>query len=68
MLHKERVTINGREFDYTYSDKFTIMRDGVEYDEACDPVGSGRVYEETGNLRGKDVSGEEFMDMLEEVL
>lgn len=51
MLFKERVTINGREFDYTYSDTFTIMRDGVEYDEAYDPAGSGREYVETESPR-----------------
>lgn len=51
MLFNERVTINGREFDHTRSDTFTIMRDGVEYDEAYDPADSGREYVETENLR-----------------
>lgn len=51
MLYTERVTIRGREFDHTWSDAFTIMRDGVEYDEAYDPADSGREYVETGNPR-----------------
>lgn len=58
MLHKERVTINGMEFDYTWSDKYTIMRDGVEYDEAYDPAGSGREYFETLTPRAKEEGGE----------
>lgn len=54
MLYTERVTIRGREFDHTWSDEFTIMRDGVEYDEAYDPIGSGREYVETENFRNSD--------------
>ena len=68
MIRTERVTINGREFDHTWSDKHTIMRDGVEYDEAYDPAGSGRVYVETDSPRGEEITGEEFMDMVQEVL
>lgn len=59
MLFKERVTIRGREFDYTYSDTYTIMRDGVEYDEAYDPADSGREYVETENLRIVETPEEE---------
>lgn len=51
MIHTERVTLRGREFDHTWSDEFTIERDGVEYDEAYDPAGSGREYIETSNKR-----------------
>lgn len=51
MLYTERVTIRGKEFDHTWSDAFTIERDGVEYDEAYDPAGSGREYVETENPR-----------------
>ena len=51
MLFTERVIVRGREFDRTWSDTYTIMRDGVEYDEAYDPIDSGRTYVETENLR-----------------
>lgn len=50
MIHYGTVTINGREFDHTYSDTYFIERDGVEYPDAVDPLGSGRVYTETENL------------------
>ena len=51
MLHTETVTINGREFTHTWSDKYTIIRDGVEYDDALDPAEFNRVYEESGALK-----------------
>lgn len=39
MLIKEVVTINGTEFNHTYSDAgFYIERDGVEYSDAIDPI------------------------------
>lgn len=51
MLNIETVTINGREFTHTWSDTYTVERDGVEYDEAYDPAEFGRVYTETANKR-----------------
>ena len=67
MIYTERKTIGGREFDYTYSDTYTIMRDGVEYLDACDPAGSGREYTETTTPKeapaNDEISGEEFIDM-----
>lgn len=36
---------------HTFSDKgVKIERDGVRYDEAYDPVSSGRVYSETDEM------------------
>ena len=50
MIYTETVTINGYKFTRTYSDTYTIQRDGVEYTEAVDPVDSGRIYTETAKL------------------
>lgn len=50
MLCSEIAVVRGREFVHTWSDIFTIERDGIEYEEAYDPVGSGREYIETENL------------------
>lgn len=48
MLIKEVVTINGTEFNHTYSDAgFYIERDGVEYSDAIDPIDIEREYVET---------------------
>ena len=48
MIIVETVIINGTEYQRTYSDiGMKIERDGVRYDEAIDPMGSGREYTET---------------------
>ena len=47
MLYTETVTIGGRQYRRTYSDTHKIARDGVEYDEAIDPVDTDRTYTET---------------------
>ena len=49
MIYTETVTINGNEYKRTYSDTYTIERDGVEYSDAIDPMNSDRVYTETTN-------------------
>lgn len=48
MIKTETVTIDNKDFTYTYSDKgFCISRDGILYEEAYDPIGAGREYTET---------------------
>lgn len=48
MIIIENKVINNKEFKHTISDKgFMIKRDNVLYDEAYDPVGFDREYEET---------------------
>lgn len=50
MIVTETFYINGREFTKTYSNSNRfVVRDGVEYGEACDPAEFGRTYTE-GNL------------------
>lgn len=47
MIVTEQVTINNRDFIRTYSDEGRyVVRDGVSYSEAVDPIGTGRVYTE----------------------
>lgn len=58
MLITETLILNGREYTRTYSDTCTIQRDGMEYDEAIDPVDSGRIYTETTNTK----DGEDSVD------
>lgn len=50
MIFKEEVTINGKQYIHTYSDTYTISRDGVEYIDAIDPIYVDRDYNETANL------------------
>lgn len=49
MIITEKITINGKEFNHTYSDiGMKIKRENVLYDEAYDPVGfEDRIYNET---------------------
>jgi hypothetical protein len=48
MIKTETITINGKEFIRTYSNRgFMVERDGIQYDEAIDPVGTGRIYTES---------------------
>ena len=61
MIITENVTIKNREFVKTYSDAgYYIARDGVEYEEAYDPAGSGRTYTETDHKIQED----EYLDDL----
>lgn len=47
MIITEIVTINEKEYQRTYSDENRyVVRDGVEYGEAIDPLNSGREYTE----------------------
>ena len=51
MIKTEIVEINGRQFLHTWSDDgMKIERNGVEYDEAYDPIDTGRVYTETNHI------------------
>lgn len=47
MIITETVTIRGRDFIRTTSDENRyVVRDGISYSEAIDPVDSGREYTE----------------------
>jgi hypothetical protein len=48
MIVKTFKEINGKVYDYTYSDiNMLIERNGALYSEAVDPLGSNREYIET---------------------
>ena len=58
MIIQEQFEINGVPFIRTYSDAGRyVVRDGVEYDEACDPAEFNRQYTE-GNLIPVDPESE----------
>ena len=60
MIITENVTIRNRDFIRTYSDEGRyVVRDGVSYSEAIDPIGTGRVYTEG------EIMPEEVTDMTE---
>lgn len=47
MIYIETITLNGKQYQRTYSDTCMVERDGVLYSEAIDPVDSGRTYTES---------------------
>ena len=55
MVVTEVVIINNKEFKHTYSNSgMKIKRENVLYDEAYDPVGFDREYEETDKAVGEE--------------
>ena len=56
MIITENVTIRNRDFIRTYSDENRyVVRDGVSYSEAIDPIGTNRVYTE-GEVMPEEVT------------
>lgn len=54
MIIEEHFDVNGRDFIRTCSDANRyVVRDGMEYSEACDPAEFGRTYTE-GDLMPVD--------------
>ena len=71
MIKIEIITINGVQFQKTWSDaNYLIERDGAKYSEAVDPIDIERTYTETNEPidSQNDITSDEFLSMLEEVL
>lgn len=66
MIIQEYFDINGKQFIRTYSDKDRyVVREGITYSEACDPIEFNRQYIE-GDLIIKENEEENFEDIIEE--
>ena len=71
MIKTEIITINGVQFQKTWSDaNYLIERDGAKYSEAVDSIGVERTYTETNEPIDpqEGITGDEILSMLEEVL
>ena len=71
MIKTEIIIINGVQFQKTWSDaNYLIERDGAKYSEAVDPIDIERTYTETNEPidSQNDITSDEFLSMLEEVL
>ena len=71
MIKTEIITINGIQFQKTWSDaNYLIELDGAKYSEAVDPIDIERTYIETNELINSqdNITGDEILSMLEEVL
>lgn len=71
MIIVETVTINGKDYTRTYSDEGRyVVRDGVEYGEAIDPIGSGRAYYEGDVMptdEGDEATEQDYLNALQEL-
>lgn len=67
MIQTENVTINGKAFVRTYSDKGMYIHGGVpesDYAEALDPADLGRTYTETDTPIEQDTDAEQILNIL----
>lgn len=63
MIKTENLTINGEAFIRTYSDSgHYVVRNGVEYSEAIDPVEFGRQYTEGNQMEVNEANWTEVDD------
>ena len=65
MIVQEPFEVNGRGFVRTTSDagRF-VVRDGVSYEEACDPAELGRGYTECGLIPSDEAGAERVLNIL----
>lgn len=65
MIVKTTKTINGTTYEYTYSDAGCLIeRDGALYEEAVDPIGSGRTYTETDVPIATELTDSEALEII----
>jgi len=65
MIVQEHFDVNGRDFVRTYSDAGCyVVREGVEYSEACDPAEFGRQYTEGDPMPESEIDAAEILDIL----
>ena len=65
MIVQEHFDVNGRDFIRTTSDadRF-VVRDGVEYSEACDSAEFGRTYTEGDVMPTDEGEAQEILDII----
>ena len=65
MIRTENFTINEKQFIRTYSDAGRyVVRDGISYEEACDPAEFGRTYTEGDVIPDTDTDAAEILDII----
>lgn len=67
MIRTENVTINGKAFVRTYSDRGKLIHGGMpesDYSEALDPADLGRTYTETDTPIDADTNAEQILNIL----
>lgn len=61
MIITETFYIDGKEFTRNYSDAGRyVVRDGISYEDACDPAEFGRTYTEGDLIPPEEVTDDEY--------
>lgn len=61
MIITETFYIDGKEFTRNYSDVGRyVVRDGISYEDACDPAEFGRTYTEGDLIPPEEVTDDEY--------
>ena len=65
MIITENYQINGVDFVRTYSDAGRyVVRDGISYEEACDPAEFDRTYTEGDLIPDTESNAEELLNII----
>ena len=65
MIVTETFKVGERDFIRTYSDSNRfVVRDGVEYSEACDPAELGRTYTEGDVMPADEGEAQEILNII----
>lgn len=65
MIVQEHFDVNGRDFIRTTSDSGRfVVKDGVEYSEACDPAELGRTYTEGDVMPVDEGEAQEILNII----
>lgn len=65
MIQTERYNVGETDFIRTYSDAGRyVVRDGISYEEACDPAEFGRTYTEGDIIPTTESDAEELLNII----
>ena len=65
MIRQEHFLVGEMDFIRTFSDSGRyVVRDGVEYSEACDPANTGRTYTEGDLMPVDDSEAQDILNIL----
>ena len=65
MIKTDNFAIDDKQFIRTYSDAGRyVVRDGISYEEACDPAEYGRTYTEGDLIPSENADAAEILDII----
>lgn len=68
MIKTEIISIGDLSYRHTYSDAGRyVVRDGIEYSDAYDPVDTGRTYTEGDYIYDEDATPDDYEEALQKL-